>query len=132
MPISTAFTRDGAGLLRTVQGTVTGADFVAAETALLSEQQTIAKLRYALLDFGDATEFSATADEVRLIAKRDAELAALNSQVAVAIIAPRDVQFGMSRMWEVFVDGSGWETAVFRDSASAVAWLYQRVPGASI
>lgn len=132
MPISTTFTPDGTGAFRTVQGLVTGADFVTADIALLSAPQAIAKLRYALIDFGDAAELGGTADDIRLLARVDAELGALNSQVSVAVIAPRDVQFGMSRMWEVLAEGTGWQTAVFRDRPSALAWLHERVPGLTL
>ena len=129
MPISTTFTPDGTGLLRTVQGSTTGAELIAADGPLLSDGETVARLRFALLDFGDTTELLATADEARAIARQDAMLAKLNPQLCVAIIAPLDVQFGMSRMWEAFAEGiTGWQTAVFRDRPSALAWLRERVP----
>lgn len=129
MPISTTFTPDGTGLLRTVQGSTTGAELLAVDAALLSDGEAVARLRFALLDLGDTAELRATAEEARAIAKQDAMLAKLNPQLCVAIIAPLDVQFGMSRMWEVFAEGTtGWQTAVFRDRPSAVRWLRERVP----
>lgn len=132
MPISTTFTPDGTGLIRTVHGSTTGAELLAADAALLSEGEAVARLRFALHDFGDTAELRATAEEARAIARQDAMLAKLNPQVCVAIIAPLDVQFGMSRMWEVFADGTGWQTAVFRDRLSALAWLRERVPGLTL
>ena len=132
MPIATAFTPDGAGLLRTAQGQVTGAELIAADIPLLSDPATIARLRYVLLDFGDATDLQATKEEARSIANQDAEFASVNPQISIAIVAPRDVQFGMSRMWQVFVADTGWETAVFRDRPAAVAWLRGRVPGLAL
>lgn len=129
MPITTTFTADGAGLLRTVQGSTTGAELLAVDAALLSDGAAVARLRFALHDFGDATELRATAEEARAIAKQDAMLAKLTPQLCVAIVAPLDLQFGMSRMWEVFAEGAtGWQTAVFRDRPSAIGWLRERVP----
>lgn len=133
MPISTTFTPDGTGLIRTVQGSTTGAELLAADTALLSEgEAVVARLRFALHDFGDTADLRATADEARAIARQDAMLAKLNPQLCVAVIAPLDAQFGLSRMWEVFAEDTGWQTAVFRDRPSALAWLRERVPGLTL
>jgi hypothetical protein len=41
----------------------------------------------------------------------------------VAIAAPRDYAFGMARMWQAFVEDTGWNTAVFRSRAAASDWL---------
>ena len=82
MPISTAFTPDGIGLLRTVHGSTTGAELLAADTALLGDRQALARLRFALHDFGEAAELHATAEEARAIARQDAMLAKLNPNSA--------------------------------------------------
>ena len=132
MPITTNFTPDGAGLIHTAQGSTTGAEIIALNVTLLSEGEAFAPLRFWLFDFGDSADLRATADEARVIAGQGKKLAMLNSQLCVAIIAPQDVQFGMSRMWEAFVDGTGWQTSVFRDRPSAIAWLRERVPGLAL
>ncbi|MBV8280953.1 MAG: hypothetical protein JO347_02675, partial [Candidatus Eremiobacteraeota bacterium] len=45
----------------------------------------------------------------------------------VAIHAKDDEPFALARMWQVLVQQTGWETAVFRERADAVAWVRERV-----
>ena len=40
----------------------------------------------------------------------------------VAVVAPKDISFGLARMYEVFGDVS-WEFEVFRTADAALAWL---------
>jgi hypothetical protein len=47
----------------------------------------------------------------------------------VAVVAPRDVQFGLTRMVSVFLDRGGPETEAFRSVAEAQAWLVSRMTG---
>jgi hypothetical protein len=36
--------------------------------------------------------------------------------------------FGLSRMWEVFVDQIGWKTKVFRSKSEAELWIKELIP----
>lgn len=73
----------------------------------------------------DLTELTALPESGQLIAVAD-EVRRAEQQVrwgACAIAAREDVVFGVSRMLEVFVEGSFERTRVFRDLAAARAWL---------
>ena len=41
----------------------------------------------------------------------------------VAVIAPKDVSFGLARMYEFFADSIPWDFVVFRSVDAALAWL---------
>ena len=41
----------------------------------------------------------------------------------VAVVAPKDISFGLARMYEVFSDDVPWQFAVFRAADAALAWL---------
>ena len=45
----------------------------------------------------------------------------------VAIYAKDDLPFALARMWQVFVDQTGWETYAFRARPDAVIWVRERV-----
>lgn len=45
----------------------------------------------------------------------------------IAIVAPDDVVFGVGRMFDALQPGMGWTISLFRDHASARAWLEGRV-----
>lgn len=48
---------------------------------------------------------------------------------SAAIVAKKNLEFGVSRMWETVVQVKGlkWETMVFKDRADAEEWIKQKV-----
>lgn len=46
-----------------------------------------------------------------------------------AVVAPKDLLFGLTRMYEVFNDGTAADICVFRDIDEAVEWLQLGPPG---
>lgn len=66
--------------------------------------------------------------ELRVVAEQDKRIAALAPPgILIAIVAPHDHGFGLARMWEVFVEGTGWETMSFRSRSDAEVWLREQV-----
>jgi hypothetical protein len=43
--------------------------------------------------------------------------------MVAAGVARRDLDFGLARMWQAFVDGNGWETMIFRSQLDAARWI---------
>jgi len=41
----------------------------------------------------------------------------------VAVVAPKDISFGLARMYEIFTDTAPWDFVVFRAADAALAWL---------
>src|SRR5262245_38319751 len=129
MPFSTTITPDGTGILRKGWGVITGAELAAAESELFNAPEIdLGKIRYALVDLSQVTEVRVSADEVRTVARVDEKLSTRNAALSVSIVAPHDVAFGLSRMWQMVSENTGWHSHVFRDRAGAVAWLRERVP----
>jgi hypothetical protein len=46
-----------------------------------------------------------------------------NAHPKIAIIAPEDISFGLSRMYETYTDSVPWDLVVFRSVDTALAWL---------
>ena len=65
-----------------------------------------------------------TIDEVNELASLAATFRAELGRSRMASLVGRDLEFGLARMWEVFVEDK-WdgETHVFRERAEAVDWL---------
>ena len=51
------------------------------------------------------------------------QYAGVTSNPKVAVIAPKDVSFGLARMYEAFSSDIEWEFVVFRSARAALAWL---------
>ena len=120
---STRFVEQGRGVFFVGSGTVTWSEVHAAKSALIGRQDLLPRITFVIVDLKDATELNMTPGEIRQLAHLDACFAHLIPDAVVAIVAPSDAVFGLARMWEVFVETSGWRTSVFRSSEEACAWV---------
>jgi hypothetical protein len=80
----------------------------------------------------DLTQMSSIpeSDQVRSVAGEVERLQQRIQWGACAIVASRDVLFGMSRMFEVFADGQFEDSQVFRGLEEAEHWLASLRPPA--
>jgi hypothetical protein len=123
MPYITKFVEDGRGVIQTGEGVLTGDELIAGSLRARAEAEISNRLEYGFADFSAVTEFRATPEDLRRLAESQMLTARLVPRAVVAIVAPTDHVFGMVRMWEAYADATGWTTRVFRDRASAEAWL---------
>ena len=123
MPFSVTWNAEGQTVLCSGSGVVTGQEILRATEACLTQPERFRTLLRATIILAGISELEISVDEVRKIASLDARLAALNSRVTVAIVAPQDVVFGFARMWEAFIEATDWQTGVFRTASAAEAWL---------
>ncbi len=114
---------DGVGLVLSCHGPVTGHEFIRRTEELLQSPDSIRQLRYSIIDLTTVSAFDASTDQVQRVV--DLEFAALAPKLLVAVIAPTDLAFGMSRMWSSLAETTGWSIRVFRQAAEANRWLQQ-------
>jgi hypothetical protein len=126
MPYKIAFLEGGIGLLKTFSGDVTAQDFITAENELLSIPQQVAACRYAIADLTSVCSMNISASELRQLSDLNARMAAVQPRLAVAVVAPMDVAYGLSRMWQVLAEKTRWEIMVFRTRAEGEDWARQR------
>ena len=93
---------------------------------LTADKEKFKRYRYSLSDYTAVTKVEVSADDVRLIAKLSVYASNLNPELVVAIVADRDVSYGLSRLWQLSTDESEWEILVFRSRDDAEAWLRER------
>lgn len=126
MPIDVNFIDDGLGVEFISSGVVTGEQVIEANKSVYTPEN-LSRLTYKIVDRTECTDYRVTAGEVEAIALQDREAAKVNPHVIVVLVSPTPVQFGVSRMWEAHVQGTGWRTGVFKDRESADAWLSERL-----
>src|SRR5947208_2522117 len=117
MPISTESLDDGRGLLMVGHGKVTGCEFVNAKRLLLADEARARLVTYGVVTLLDIESLEVTVQEIHEIASIDRELTRLIPRATLAVIAPRDHDFGMARMWESIADLPGWSTKICRTVA---------------
>ncbi len=82
--------------------------------------------RYALLDFTAAERVDVTTGDLQRVAEEDRRDAGRIAGVAVVIVAPQTLVFGLARMWEGLVDAEAFDSGVVRTRAEAAKWLAER------
>ena len=130
MSFSTEFLDDGRGVRFVGQGRLTGQEILEAKAGLLRSPDRLKTLTYALVDATDIDALGISREHVLEFVVVDVQIAAVAGRpVAVAIVAPSDLAFGIACMWEAFVELTGWRTHVFRSRAEAEPWLRPFIEG---
>ena len=77
----------------------------------------------------DPKQFEVSNSEVEIIASQDKRASEHIPDGVLAVVAKKDLAFGISRMWETIVQITGLkcETMVFRERQDAEVWLRERV-----
>jgi hypothetical protein len=110
-------------------GQVTDSEF--ADTMNRYLQEPFATLPLGLFDLTDIASLDVAAESIRDAARRVAQhVDSRLEQGKLAIVAPRDLLFGMARMYEMLRDESPVEVRVFRERNEAESWLGLTKPAA--
>lgn len=119
--------RDHNGLVVACSGILTGEELIRLKRSLASEQN--GGLRYLVVDLTQVDDVTISTVELEVSVEQDERLAAIATpRMLVAVVAPKDIIFGLSRMWEVFVERkTGWVTHVFRSMTHAESWIQQNL-----
>jgi hypothetical protein len=82
-----------------------------------------------LVDLSGVLRFGVTSDGLRRVMGMFAEADELGNRTRLAIVAPEDAVYGVSRMYQLMRgDDVPEEISVFRDRAAATAWLDRKEP----
>ena len=128
MPMEIGDLDGGLGNLIIGRGVVTEEELVdALKGHLTQDKEKFKKYRYSLTDYTATTELDIPTKAVDLIAELSKSASIVNPEAIVAIVAEEDLVYGLSRMYELLLDETGWEIMVFRNREDAKAWIKQRV-----
>jgi hypothetical protein len=126
MPITIDYTDDKTGVTFFAVDKVTGKDIIASMKELFQSENFV-NLKYWIVDRSRCTKYEVDSEEVREIAYLDKDAAKRNPQLLHALIADTDLQYGMSRMYEIHSDDGGFRTKIFRDRAAAEEWIQKEL-----
>ena len=128
MPIDIKVLHDGVGILYLCHGTVTGKDFIEANKQILTFNEHLKQVKYGLIDETAINDIHMSESEMLMITAQDIKLASLvPSGAIVAVVAKGDFAFGLARIWESFIEHTGWETMTFRTRWKAESWIKEKV-----
>lgn len=122
MPIAHRFDPALRTLFVDFSGEINEAELVDAARKLAADPS-IPPGRRELVDLSGIEATDVTAAALRRVAHIYAETDVRPEESRVAIVAPGDLYYGLSRMYEAFREPSPLEIRVFRDLPEARAWL---------
>ncbi len=81
--------------------------------------------KLVLWDFTSGTVGNISSEEVRSIAHKGGQISSKIEGGKGAIFVPKDLDYGMARVFKVFCEEGNFpvEVEVFRDEAAAIKWL---------
>ena len=127
MPVDVKYLDGGKGVVVTASGVTTGDEFIAVNNEVFSRDLVAQPYRYILVDMDHSRAMEVSTEQLRQIANRHLTVSRQLPNLVIAVYAKDDLPFANARMWEVFVEGTGWDTRVFRMKSEAVAWIKKLV-----
>lgn len=129
MAITIQETVDGTGLTYEATGTVTGQELLAAVQHIRCMAEKNQRWMFCLHDFTHIESIKCSAEEIRTIAYQDkSQLASIvPAGFVVAVVTPRDHDYGLARMWQAYAEETRWETGIFRSRPDAEQWIREKV-----
>jgi len=125
MPITYEIDREKRLMTSRAAGRITSAELFDYLEAIIKDPANVDCDELVVLDDVDTDAISSA--DVRTAAQRAASLSR-DTDFRVAVVAPRDADFGMFRMFQAFRELGEDRMAVFRDIQDACDWLGVKVP----
>ena len=128
MPVAVTDTDNGQGNVIRAWGHVSEPEFLDTLSEHYGQPtEKFAAYLFGLSDFSEIAAFDLSVQGVKAVAHMSVDLARKHPDLVVNVIAPRDMVFGLARMFEMLSNEAGWEISVFRDRGEAVARTRERV-----
>ena len=130
MPIHVDYQGDGTLVHVEGGGTITGDEFLSFIRGLYVSEDRARRCRVALVDWSQVQRAVVTDEAIREAAAIQLRAARIVPRGAVvAVVAPQALIYSLSRLWEGYVEGTGWRTRVFQDRREAEQWVEREVKG---
>lgn len=125
MPVEINIIDNGMGIEFISSGVVTGKEIIEANRKIYNQEH-LERLKYKIVDRSDCTDYQVTSHDIEVIADQDMMASEINKDITVLLVAPTELQFGMTRMWQTLSDESGFESIIFKDRPSANKYLKEK------
>lgn len=103
-------------------GVVSRAEVVGWAKELTQIEEALPTIPHRFTDLSDLDDIPIGYDEINHFRRRRESIAQRNP-IRSAVYAPSDLQFGLSRMYQMLSSSPDTEVEIFRDREEAMAWL---------
>jgi len=128
MPVEKRETDNGLGVIVIGSGEVTEAEYLEFYTRELTQGMLESQgCRYSLNDYSEVTSITISTGAIEEIARYSKGAAEMTREQVTAIVADKDVIFGLARMWELLSSDAQGAVMVFRNRKDAEEWIRREV-----
>ena len=128
MPIEVRDLDEGLGIFVLGTGSVSDEEYINAHKSYLTQDNDkLKKYRYSLSDYAGVTQANTSTQAITTIANLCKKASRVNPNAVVAVVANKDLIYGLARMSQTLMDETGWEHEVFRNREDAESWIKKRV-----
>ena len=117
---------DGEGIEIIFTGKLTFNDLREAYEELYNEQN-IYRQKYQIGELSGVDSIDLSSEDIRVLAQLDIEASKKNPNIIIANIGKSELEFGLSRMWEMLADECLFEIEVFRNREDAKKWIESKL-----
>jgi hypothetical protein len=129
MPVRVEYTEDGIGVVLRHEGVATGRELYSSVSLVYNDKR-YTNLKYWIGDRTDCTQFLPDYEWQKKIVGLNRKESSRNPGMLLALVSPKDLTFGMSRMFQTISEGDLFKTEVFRDRDSAEKWIKEELSAA--
>jgi len=123
MPYEIVYTKNPNGVTTYFTGVLTDQEIIQSCEDRISSEEKVRDILFIMDDFLGVTEFRVSSETIRTCASYAVRASEINTRLVHVTIAPSDLLYGMSRMWQALSDGTNWNRNVFRNREEAEKWL---------
>ena len=126
MPFKITKLKDG-GVINEFKGIVTLEKNAEVDIKIFGEDPAqFKKISYVISDWSKSTKVTHTTEELRKLAKMTRQRLDFNPKLLFAIIVPRDLLYGLARMWHTYL-GEAHRAGLFRTREDAEIWITEKL-----
>jgi len=121
------FLDDELGTITEFHGTLTDDLLIQCAKERFSYPERNKKFKYIITDFSNSNEIDISVSTVKIIAQMAIEVSKVNKNITVASAMPKDLVFGLGRMWQAYADETGWNSHMFHSRVEAENWVKEQL-----
>lgn len=127
MPYKIIYSENPNGVTTFFSGVLTDKEIIQSCEERTSSEEKMRNLQFIKDDLLDITEFRVTSEAIQTCASYALKVSELNKKIVHTAIVPTDLIYGMTRMWDVYSDGTDWNKNIFRNREEAEIWVKDNI-----
>jgi len=122
MPIEIKYIENNSGVILDYSGYVSGDELVSVVNEIFNNDN-FTSLKYWIADRTNCTKYDVETHHAKAIAALTEMHYLKNPNMLLALVSPKNIEFGMSRMYQILSDDKGFKTMVFHSRSEANEWI---------